>query len=78
MEMKDKYPLTFGNSFITISYVRTGRPRTGRQPNISLRINPEAYHTARIAAVTRKLTIGKWLEEAINDKVEREKLNRSE
>jgi hypothetical protein len=53
--------------------MRTGRPKTGRQPNISIRINQEIYHKARIAAVTRKLTIGDWLGEAINEKVEREK-----
>jgi len=52
---------------------RTGRPRTGRTPNISIRLNPEAYHEARIAAVTARQTLGQWLEEAIREKIEREK-----
>ena len=52
---------------------RTGRPRTGHTPNISLRINPNAYHAARIEAVTASKTVGQWIEEAINEKIEREK-----
>ena len=52
---------------------RTGRPRTGHTPNISLRINPDAYHAARIEAVTARKTVGQWIEEAINEKIEREK-----
>ena len=50
-----------------------GRPRTGRTPNINIRMNPDAYHQARVAAVMARKTIGKWLEEAIQEKVEREK-----
>ena len=52
---------------------RTGRPRTGRTPNISLRMNPDAYHAARIEAVTARKTVGQWIEEAIHEKIEREK-----
>ena len=52
---------------------RTGRPRAGQTPNINLRINPDAYHAARIEAVTAKKTVGQWLEEAINEKIDREK-----
>ena len=52
---------------------RTGRPRTGRAPNISLRINPDAYYAARIEAVTARKTLGQWIEEAIREKIEREK-----
>ena len=53
---------------------RTGRPRTtGTTANISIRINPDAYQAARIAAVTDKKTLGKWLEEAIREKLEKEK-----
>ena len=52
---------------------RTGRPRTGHATNISLRINPDAYHAARIEAVTARKTVGQWIEEAINEKIEREK-----
>jgi len=52
---------------------RTGRPRTGRAPNISLRINPDTYYAARIEAVTARKTLGQWIEEAIREKIEREK-----
>ena len=52
---------------------RTGRPRTGHTPNISLRINPDAYHAARIEAVTARKTVGQWIEEAINEKIERKR-----
>ena len=52
---------------------RTGRPRTGHTPNVSLRINPDAYHAARIGEVTARKTVGQWIEEAIREKIEREK-----
>ena len=51
---------------------RTGRPRTGRTPNISLRIIPDAYLSARVEAVKARKTVGQWLEEAIREKIERE------
>jgi len=34
----------------------------------------DVLHQARIAAVTQKKTLGQWLEEAIVEKIEREKL----
>ena len=49
-----------------------GRPRTGRAPNISIRLNPLAYRAARISAVMARKTVGQWLEEAIREKRERE------
>lgn len=52
--------------------MRTGRPRTGRKPNVSVRIDPGIYYRAKVAAVIRKVTIGQWLEEAINEKAIRE------
>ena len=52
--------------------MKTGRPKTGRKPNVSIRIDPGVYYKAKVAAVTNKKTIGKWLEEAINEKVNRE------
>ena len=52
--------------------MKTGRPRTGRKPNTSIRIDLDILHRARIAAVTQKKTMGQWLEEAILEKVERE------
>lgn len=51
---------------------RTGRPRTGIKPNTSIRIDLDVLQQARIAAVTRKKTLGRWLEEAIMEKIERE------
>ena len=43
-----------------------------RKPSLSIRMNPEALHQAKVAAVTAKKTLGKWLEEAIQEKIERE------
>jgi len=40
--------------------------------NISIRIHPEKLHEARIAAVTAKKTLGVWLEEAIQEKIQRQ------
>ena len=48
-------------------------PRTSRTPNISLRTNPDAYHAARIEAVTVRKTLRQWIEEAIREKIERDK-----
>jgi len=53
--------------------MRTGRPITGRKPNSSIRVDPEALHQARVAAVTARKTLGQWLEEAIQEKIQREK-----
>ena len=36
-------------------------------------MNPEALHKARIAAVTEKKTLADWLEQAIAEKLERDK-----
>jgi len=56
---------------------RTGRPRTGIKPNTSIRIDLDILHQARVAAVIQRKTLGRWLEEAIVEKVERErKLNK--
>jgi len=44
----------------------------GIRPNLSVRMNPEVLHQARIAAVTTKKTLGQWLEEAILEKIENE------
>ena len=54
--------------------MRTGRPKTGRKPNGSVRVDLDVLHQARVAAVTQRKTLGQWLEEAILEKVEREKL----
>ena len=52
--------------------MRTGRPRTGRKPNTSIRVNLDILHQARVAAVTQKKFLGQWLEEAIAEKIQRE------
>jgi len=44
----------------------------GIRPHLSIRMNPDVLHQARIAAVTQKKTLGQWLEEAIVEKIERE------
>ena len=51
---------------------KIGRPRTGRKPNSSIRIDPAALKQARAGAVAQKKTLGQWLEEAIAEKIERE------
>ncbi len=38
----------------------------------NIKANPEIIHRACIAAVTRKKTLGQWLEEVVAEKVERE------
>ena len=43
------------------------------KPTTSVRVDPEILHQARVSAVTSKKTLGKWLEEAILEKIEREK-----
>lgn len=43
------------------------------KPTTSIRVDPEILHQARVAAVTSKKTLGKWLEEAILEKIGREK-----
>jgi predicted HicB family RNase H-like nuclease len=42
------------------------------KPNVSIRIDPEVLHQAKIEAVKRKRTLGSWLEEAIKEKIERQ------
>ena len=50
---------------------KIGRPKTGRTPNFSIRINPGALQQARDAAVMSKKTLGQWLEQAILEKTQR-------
>ena len=42
------------------------------KPNVSIRIDKDILHEAKIASVTAKKTLGEWLEEAIRGKIERE------
>ena len=39
---------------------------------MALRILPSVHRQAKIAAVTAGVTLGRWLEEAIREKAERE------
>lgn len=41
------------------------------KPNVSIRIDKDTLHQAKIASVTAKKTLGEWLEEAIKEKIER-------
>ena len=43
-----------------------------RKPTTSIRVNLDILHQARVAAVMQKKTLGRWLEEAIMEKVDRE------
>ena len=42
------------------------------RPTTGIRIKPDVLHQARVAAVTTKKTLGVWLEEAIQEKIQRE------
>ena len=42
-----------------------------RKPH-SVKIDPEALHRARVEALRSKMALGEWLEEAIDEKIERE------
>lgn len=37
----------------------------------SIRLKSEVHHRARVAAVTARQTLGEWIEEAINEKLNR-------
>ena len=39
----------------------------------SIKIKLSVLHQARVAAITQKKTLGHWLEEAIKDKIDRER-----
>jgi predicted HicB family RNase H-like nuclease len=42
-----------------------------RKPR-NVKIDPEALHKARVEALRARKTLGEWLEEAIDEKIERE------
>jgi len=42
-----------------------------RKPR-NILIDPEALHRARVEALRAKKTLGEWLEETIDEKIERE------
>ena len=41
----------------------------------SIRMNEDLYHQARVAAVVARKSLGQWLEEAIYEKLSRERLS---
>ena len=47
-----------------------------QKPTTSIRVDKGILHQGRIAAVTSKKTLGQWLEEAIAEKIEREKVKK--
>ena len=49
-----------------------GRPPTGHQPRLSVRMEPAMLKLAAQQAKAKGQTVGKWLEEAIREKVQRE------
>ena len=51
---------------------RMGRPPTGHQPRLSVRMDPAVLRVAGERAKVAGKTVGRWLEEAIREKVERE------
>ena len=54
---------------------RVGRPPTGHKPGLSVRMEPAMLQAARTQAKAKGLTVGKWLEDAIQEKIEREGSN---
>jgi predicted HicB family RNase H-like nuclease len=42
------------------------------KPNVSIRIDKEILYQAKVAAVSNKMTLGDWLEEAVNEKIKRD------
>ena len=51
---------------------RMGRPATGHKPTLSVRMEPGALKAALHQAKERGKTLGVWLEEAVQEKIERE------
>jgi hypothetical protein len=41
------------------------------KPNVSIRMDKEILHQAKVAAVTNKMILGDWLEDAVKEKIKR-------
>ena len=52
--------------------VTTMNEKPVRKPR-NVKIDPEALHRARVEALRERKTIGEWLEQAIDEKIERTK-----
>ena len=46
--------------------------QTKHWPNLSIRLSPEGLKMAKIAAAAANSTIGRWLAEAIEEKIQRQ------
>ncbi|NQW22999.1 MAG: hypothetical protein HQ475_06095 [SAR202 cluster bacterium] len=53
--------------------IPVGRPPTGNKPRLSVRMEPEALRRANEGAKAEGVTVGRWLEAAIRENLEREK-----
>jgi len=51
--------------------MRVMQDNSGRAAK-TIRIKDDAYYEARVAAVTSRKSLGQWLEEAIQEKLDRE------
>ena len=49
-----------------------GRPPTGQKPRLSVRMDREALRRANERAKSEGTTVGRWLEAAIREKLERD------
>ncbi len=54
---------------------RMGRPPTGHQPVVAIRMDPKAMAVAREGAKAAGKTLGVWAAEAIQEKAAREATN---
>ncbi len=52
---------------------RTGRPPTGVTPRFNVRVRGDVAEMARRAARAQGKPVGKWVEEALLEKIERER-----
>ena len=52
---------------------KIGRPATGHQPVLSVRMAPEALQAAKAPAKAYGTTLGRWLEAAIKEKQQRDR-----
>jgi predicted HicB family RNase H-like nuclease len=43
------------------------------RPNVSIRVDPDMLHKAKVEAVKSKMSLGEWLEAAIKEKIKRDK-----
>lgn len=66
--------LVFLSYFNYLTYMKrpVGRPPTGNTPHLSIRMDREALAKAKERAKVEGVTVGRWLEAAIREKLERE------